>query len=95
MFSTADVQKIAKLSLLEVAEEDKATFAKQFSQFLEYCRVLEQVQIPEIVNSDRDEEHLQRNRPDLMQPSGIAIDSFSPYIEQKCFKVPKVIDPSS
>ncbi|MBF0286231.1 MAG: aspartyl/glutamyl-tRNA amidotransferase subunit C [SAR324 cluster bacterium] len=94
MFSIEDVTRIAKLSSLELTEEEKHTFARQFSTILDYFQVLETIDVPS-ESIDRDESKLVIYREDQSEVSPVSPEQFSPYIENQCFKVPKVIDSSN
>ena len=94
MFTIKDVEKIAKLSSLELTEAEKVTFAKQFSTILEYFEILKTVEIPKPLE-DRDQQHLVLFREDRSEPSSVTVDQFSPYVENGYFKVPKVIEPGN
>ena len=90
-FSIEEVTKIAKLSNLILTDEEKSTFAHQFSTIMEYFDVLETMEL-EGDEAGRNESKMVIARPDVAKVSGINPADFSPYIENKCFKVPKVID---
>jgi len=94
MFSIDDVTKIAKLSSLDVTEEEKQVFAKQFSTILDYFKVLDTLEIPSEI-TDRNENHLVIGREDKTETSDVSPEQFSPYLENHSFKVPKVIDSSN
>lgn len=91
MFSLKDVEKIAKLSSLELSTEEKEMFSKQFSELLDYFEVLNRIECPE---DDGSEEQIKDYtfRTDLRSDSDVSPSQFSPYIENKFFKVPKVLD---
>lgn len=91
MFSKEDVQKIATLSSLRLSQEELESFVRQFNTIMDYFQVLNTVQIPEAIR-DRDEDEFLRYRQDQALPSEVSPSQFSPYVENKCFKVPKVID---
>jgi len=91
MFTIEEVSKIAKLSALELSEEEKATFAKQFSAILEYFEVLKTATVPD-ESIDQDESQLVIFREDIQEDSPVSPNQFSPYLEENGFKVPKVID---
>ncbi len=94
MFSIEDVTRIAQLSSLELTEEEKRTFARQFSTILDYFKVLETIDVPS-ESVDRDESKLVIFREDRPEVSPVSPEQFSPYTENQCFKVPKVIDSSN
>ena len=91
MFTIQDVEKIAKLSHLELTEDEKVTFTQQFSTILDYFEILNTAQIPQIT-PDRDESRLSIFREDRIEPSTVVPQQFSSYLEENCFKVPKIID---
>ncbi len=93
MFSIDEVQKIANLSNLELTDEEKKTFARQFSTILDYFKVLDSLDVPPEF-ADRDESMLVIFQDDHRRLSPVAPEHFSPYTENGCFKVPKVIDAS-
>ncbi len=94
MFSTEDVTKIANLSALEITEEEKQTFARQFSTILDYFKVLETIEVPS-ESTDRDESALVLFREDKSEISPVSPEQFSPYTENQSFKVPKIVDGSN
>ena len=91
-FSPEEVRKIARLSSLELTEKETKVFAEQFSTILEYFELLKEVEISD-VNFDADEKHLSKGREDKVVKSPVSPKQFSPYLEKRFFKVPKVIDP--
>ncbi len=94
MFTPEDVRKIARLSALELDEEEIETFARQFTEILGYFEVLKSAPV-----SDELEEAVQHlpeeGREDRQVSSPVTPDQFSPYLENGFFKVPRVIDPGS
>ena len=90
-FSSEAVQKIARLSSLELTEKETEVFAKQFSGIMEYFELLKTAEIPDVV-SNVDESHLGDSRKDKILKSPVSPEQFSPYLEDGYFKVPKVID---
>ena len=94
IFTPKEVRKIARLSSLDLTEEETEVFAKQFSTILEYFELLKEVEISD-VNCNADENHLSNGREDKVVKSPITPEQFSPYLEKGFFKVPKVIDPSN
>ena len=90
-FSSEAVQKIARLSSLELTEKETEVFAKQFSVIMEYFELLKTAEIPDVV-TNVDESHLGDNREDKMVKSPVFPEQFSPYLEDGFFKVPRVID---
>ncbi|MBF0278664.1 MAG: Asp-tRNA(Asn)/Glu-tRNA(Gln) amidotransferase subunit GatC [SAR324 cluster bacterium] len=94
MFSIEDVTKIANLSSLEITEEETEIFAHQFSTILDYFEVLDSIDVPS-ESVDRDESSMVIFREDKTEVSSVSPEQFSPYTENRCFKVPKVVDDSN
>ena len=90
-FSLEEVQKIARLSSLELTEKEAEVFAEQFSGIMEYFELLKTAEIPDVVTSV-DENHLGGSRKDKMVKSPVSPEQFSQYLEDGFFKVPRVID---
>ena len=90
-FSLEEVQKIARLSSLELTEKETEVFAEQFSGIMEYFELLKTVKIPDVA-INIDESHLGNSRKDKMVKSTVSPEQFSPYLENGFFKVPRVID---
>ena len=91
MFSTETVRKIARLSSLELKEEETEIYANEFNSILEYFEVLKSA---EVLNEIEEEAlHFPREgRSDEIHPSPVVPENFSPYLENGFFKVPRVID---
>ncbi|MGK5094107.1 Asp-tRNA(Asn)/Glu-tRNA(Gln) amidotransferase subunit GatC [Deltaproteobacteria bacterium TL4] len=94
MFTEKDVNKIAELSQLKLTGQEKAVFPKQFSSILAYFEILNSAAVP-TASGDRDESQMQIARKDQTQKSPVTPKSFSPYLEETYFKVPKVIEQAS
>ena len=90
-FSIDEVRKIARLSSLELTDNEAEVFAEQFSTILDYFELLKTVDIPETV-TDVDESDLSGIRDDKMEESPVSPEQFSAYLENGFFKVPRVID---
>ena len=90
-FTPEEVRKIARLSSLDLTEKETKVFAEQFSTILEYFELLEEVEISD-ENCDADKNHLSNAREDKVVKSPVSPEQFSPYLEKRFFKVPKVID---
>ena len=90
-FTIADIEKIAQLANLELSAEEKQMFAGQFPAILDYFAKIQQVKLPP-------DAELAGNAPtipmrdDEPEVSGVDPKSFSPYLEDHHFKVPKVIE---
>ena len=89
--SIDEVRKIARLSSLELTDNEAEVFAEQFSTILDYFELLKTVDIPETV-IDVDERDLSGIRDDKMEESPVSPEQFSAYLENGFFKVPRVID---
>ena len=90
-YSPEEVRKIARLSSLELTEQETDIFAEQFSVILEYFELLKTAEIPEVA-AETDESYLIGSREDKMVKSPVSPEQFSPYLENGFFKVPRVID---
>ena len=93
-FSPEEVRKIARLSSLELTEQETEIFAEQFSVILDYFELLKKAEIPEFA-VETDESFLSGSREDKMVKSSVSPEHFSPYLENGFFKVPLVIDQDS
>jgi len=51
-FSPEEVQKIARLSSLELTEKETEVFAEQFSGIMEYFELLKTAEIPDVVTNE-------------------------------------------
>ena len=91
IFNIEEVSKIARLSLLELTEEELKNFTKQFSVIMDYFELLNKAEITEI-KLDYDESNLFVFREDKVVKSSISPEKFSPYLEGLFFKVPRVIE---
>ena len=89
--SIDEVHKIARLSSLELTDNEAEVFAEQFSTILDYFELLKTVDIPETV-TDVDESDLSGISDDKMKESPVSPEQFSAYLENGFFKVPRVID---
>lgn len=90
MFKPEDVRKIAALSSLELSDEEVGKFAEQFTVILKYFEKLKEVDIGELV--DDDDQRQVNGRDDICMDSEVSPDQFSPYLDGKFFKVPRVIE---
>ena len=90
-FSPEEVRKIARLSSLELTEQETEIFAEQFSVILEYFELLKTAEIPEVA-AETDESYLSGSREDKMVKSPVSPEQFSQHLENGFFKVPRVID---
>ena len=90
MFKPEDVRKIAALSSLELTDEEVGKFVVQFTVILKYFEKLKEVDVGEL--ADRDDQLQVNGREDICSDSDVSPDQFSPYLEGKFFKVPRVIE---
>ncbi|MBT90925.1 MAG: Asp-tRNA(Asn)/Glu-tRNA(Gln) amidotransferase GatCAB subunit C [Deltaproteobacteria bacterium] len=90
MFKPEDVRKIAALSSLELTDEEVGKFVGQFTIILKYFEKLKEVDVGEL--ADRDDQLQVNGREDICSDSDVSPDQFSPYLEGKFFKVPRVIE---
>ena len=90
MFKSEDVRKIAALSSLELTDEEVAKFVEQFTVIMKYFEKLKEVDVGEL--ADRDDQMQVNGRDDICTESEVSPDQFSPYLDGKFFKVPRVIE---
>lgn len=90
MFKSEDVRKIAALSSLELTDEEVAKFVEQFTVIMKYFEKLKEVDVGEL--ADRDDQLQVNGRDDMCTESEVSPDQFSPYLDGKFFKVPRVIE---
>ena len=94
MISVDEVKKIARLSCLELNEEETEQYAKEFNTILEHFEVLTTAELGEEV--EEQSIHLPgEGREDERKTSPVSPQDFSPYLENGFFKVPRVIDSGS
>ena len=94
MISVDEVKKIARLSSLELSEEETEQYAKEFNIILEHFEVLKTAELGEEV--EEQSIHLPgEGREDERKTSPVSPQDFSPYLENGFFKVPRVIDSGS
>ena len=90
-FSPEEVRKIARLSSLELTEQETEIFAEQFSVILEYFELLKTAEIPKVAVKSN-ESYLSGSREDKIVKSPVSPAQVSPHLENGFFKVPRVID---
>ena len=90
MFKSKDVRKIAALSSLDLTDEEVAKFVEQFTVIMRYFEKLKEVDVGEL--ADRDDQLQVNGRDDICTESEVSPDQFSPYLDGKFFKVPRVIE---
>ena len=90
MFKSEDVRKIEALSSLELTDEEVGKFVEQFTVILKYFEKLKEVDVGEL--AARDDQLQVDGRDDICTESEVSPDQFSPYLDGKFFKVPRVIE---
>jgi len=91
MSEEIDVKKVAKLARLKLTEEEEAYYKREFKTILKYVGKISEVEI----NSDmkeKDETLQEKYRSDKPQSSPVSPEQFSNNVENRFFKVPKIID---
>ena len=91
MISVEEVKKIARLSCLELTEEETEQYAREFNTILDHFEVLKTSE----VGDDLEEASIylpHEGRVDERKNSPVSPENFSPYLENGFFKVPRVID---
>ena len=90
-FDINEVKKIARLSALELTDKELIKFGDQFSAILEYFDLLIEI---EMLESDTElfEKNKDHDREDKVFKSPVNPENFSPYLEDRFFKIPKVIE---
>lgn len=91
MANTIDVKKVAELARLKLSEEDESYYESRFKEIIEYVGLLSEVVIDSEMK-EKDESLQIITREDQRRDSSITPEHFSKYIENKFFKVPKVIE---
>ena len=94
MISVDEVKKIARLSCLELSEEETEKYTKEFNTILEHFEVLKTSELGEAVE-DQSIYLPGEGREDERKTSPVSPQDFSPYLENGFFKVPRVIDSGS
>lgn len=94
MFPIEEIEKIAELASLELTDDEKNMFAKQFEDILNYFKVIDSAPQPKAAadSAQASANHNPRFREDEAVDSGISPKDFSPHMEDGHFKVPKVIE---
>ena len=91
MISVEEVKKIARLSCLELTEEETEQYAREFNTILDHFEVLKTAEVGD--GLEEEAIHLPREgREDERKTSPVSPEDFSPYLENGFFKVPRVID---
>ena len=91
----AEVEHIAKLSKLELNDEEKGRFCDQLSSVLEYVEQLREVDTENIEPTSNVTGLQNVEREDLVEPSGITYDDITmnaPEFKDGSFVVPGVFE---
>ncbi len=91
VFSLEEIEKIADLANLELTQAEKEVFSGQFAEILDYFRTIESVaieDIPAYATGDANPHF----RQDVAERSPVSPESFSEFLENGHFKVPRVIE---
>ncbi len=83
------IEHIAKLAALELTKEEKVLFLEQFKDILQCVQQIEKASPANAKPSAVLSNHM---RPDVLQNRSTHPETFSPYLEDSHFKVPKVIE---
>jgi len=90
MSENIDVKKVAELSRLKLDGDEEKYFKEKFNEILSYVGSIAEVEIGDDV-LEKDESQQKIFQEDVVQQSEVSPDQFSDYIENKFFKVPKII----
>ena len=90
-FDLEEVKKIARLSALELTDNELIKFGDQFSEILEYFDLLDEIEMLEsdVEIFEKDKNH---DREDRVFKSPVNPADFSLHFEDRFFKIPKVIE---
>ncbi len=91
MENSIDVKKVAKLARLKLTEEEESYYETQFKKIIDYVGLLSEAEIGADAK-EKDESLQVIYRKDIRRDSSVSPEQFSEHIENKFFKVPKVID---
>ncbi len=91
MSDTINVEKVAKLAKLKLNAEEEKYFEEKFNSILEYVGSISEVNIDDSM-MEKDETLQKIYHDDIRQKSPVSPNHFSDQVDQKFFKVPKVID---
>jgi aspartyl/glutamyl-tRNA(Asn/Gln) amidotransferase C subunit len=86
-----DVKKVAELARLKLDDIEEKYFKEKFNEILNYVSSIAEVEIEDDV-LEKDESLQKIFQEDIAQKSDVSPDQFSNYVENKFFKVPKIIN---
>jgi len=96
MMSREEVLKIAKLARLALSEDEIELYRERLGRVLDYMRELAEVKAPgdEFVRHvPKDSLPFRQDLPALF-PDVEALLSIAPEMENRCFKLPKIVEQS-
>ncbi len=90
----SDVERIAQLARLAIAEEDVARYSEELSNILNFVQQMAEVETVGVVPMAHPLDAIQRMRPDqVTEVDGRALfQSIAPLAEEGLYLVPKVIE---
>jgi len=91
MSEEIDVKKVAKLARLKLQENEEIYFKEKFNAIMDYVGAISEVEITSDMKV-KDESLQQIYRTDKKEKSPVQPDQFSDFVDNKFFKVPKVIE---
>lgn len=91
MTDPINVKKVAKLARLKLTRKGETYYEEKFQDILNYVGILSEVEIDSDMK-EKDESLQVIYRPDTRNDSPVSPEQFSENIENRFFKVPKVID---
>lgn len=92
MIEIKDVEHVAKLARLEIAEEDKPKFARQLGDILKYVEMMNEVDTTgvEPMNHSIDFSNVMREDVENYEVTKEELMANAPDVEGDFFKVPKI-----
>ena len=91
MAEEIDVKKVAKLARIILGKEEEDYFEEKFRQIIEFVGQISEVDISSEMQ-EKDESFQIIYQKDKLRQSEVSPNQFSKNIENKFFKVPKVIE---
>tara|TARA_B100000700_G_C14767725_1_gene725231 strand:- start:208 stop:495 length:288 start_codon:yes stop_codon:yes gene_type:complete len=91
--SKADVKKVARLSRLDIPDQDLETFTSQLKKILDYIEQLNSIDTENIKPTTRAVEVVNSFRPDIVKQTQFRDDLLdnAPEREGEFYKVPKIL----
>ena len=91
MAEEIDVKKVAKLARITLGKEEEKYFEEKFRQIIEFVGQISEVDVSSDME-DKDESLQKIYQKDVLSKSDVSPDQFSKNLENKFFKVPKIIE---